>query len=168
MAHAVLVSTWSVVLGPGPWRGFLASSPASGPPLELKSDSNREAVGNYGAHSRSLQSSPPALSAVCLLCRAYLSWISSEGIGRGFPKQPTEYSGSSPGAWNKTCSYCAWGQLAALPRGHISMERKSVASLTASPLPRGAEGSPLRHVYCQSARWLGVEVSGPSTRQWGA
>ena len=58
------------------------------------------------------------------------------------------------------------------------MERKSVASLTASPLPRGAEGSPSWRVYCQSTPWLhlilakrprsdtpwlGAEVGSPST-----
>ena len=123
-------------------------------------------MGNYWAHSRSVQSSLPALSAVCLPCRACLSWTRSEEIGRGFPKQPTGSSGSSPGAWNKTCSYCAWGQLAALPRGTFRWKRRALPHSQHPPLPRGAEGRPSRHVYCQSAPWLCAEVGSPSTGRW--
>ena len=62
------------------------------------------------------------------------------------------------------------------------MEKKSIASLTVSPLPRGAEGSPSWHVYYQSTPWLhlilakqprsetpwlGAEVGSPSTGERG-
>lgn len=37
-----LCSRGQLFWGPGPWRGFLASSPASSPPLELKSDREQQ------------------------------------------------------------------------------------------------------------------------------
>lgn len=122
-------------------------------------------MGNYWAHSRSVQSSLPALSAVCLPCRACLSWTRSEGIGRGFPKQPTGSSGSSPGAWNKTCSYCAWGQLAALPRGTFRWKRRALPHSQHPPCqeeqragPRGTCTASLHPGYVQ--RWAAPPQDG--------
>ena len=112
-------------------------------------------MGSYRARSRSAQSSLPALSAGCLPCRACLSLASPPEGGarwclRGWgPKAAhmvlrliTWGLVRTHGAWNKTGSQCACGQLAALPRGPVSVEEESVASLTAVPPPRRSRGQP--------------------------
>ena len=75
--------------GPGPWRGFLASLPASGPPFELKSDRGQQrSCGQLLGTQQVCTKLTPSLSAVCLPCSACLSWTRSEGIGRGFQSSP--------------------------------------------------------------------------------
>lgn len=63
-------------------------------------------------------------------------------------------SGAWPGMgrpWPGSLLLAPGARWAAFPRGHVSVEKESVASLTVVPPPRGAESSPWPCVACWSA-----------------